>query len=157
MTRQFLNHHLKIAGAAILFCLSFGLTSANAEPYETVLNNGDSQNRLDIAIMGDGYTQAEMEKYRTDAQNFIQGFLGEQPFLEYEKYFNVHRIDVVSAQSGADHPERSFFVDTALDATYNCSGIQRLICVNLSKTNNVLANSLPPTHRDLIFVIVNDT
>lgn len=157
MTLQFLNHHLKIAVAAILFCLSFGLTSVNAEPYETILKNGDSQNRLDIAILGDGYTQAEMQKYRTDAQNFIQGFLGEHPFLEYERYFNVHRIDIVSPQSGADHPERGFFVDTALDATYNCSGIQRLICINFSKANNVVSNSLPPTHHDLVFVIVNDS
>ena len=149
--------HTKFVLAAFLFCLSFGPISVRAEPFETIVSNGDSQNRLDIAILGDGYTAAELQKYRTDAQNMIQGFLAEQPFLEYQKYFNVHRIDVTSAQSGADHPERSVFVDTALDATYNCSGIQRLICVNFTKANNVAVNSLPPAQRDLVFVIVNDS
>jgi hypothetical protein len=68
----------------------------------------------------------------------------------------VHRIDVISSQSGADHPERSFFVNTALDAAYNCQGSQRLICINFSKANTILGNSVAPSQRDIAFVIVND-
>lgn len=32
---------------------------ASAEPSETIINNGDPANRVDIAILGDGYTAAE--------------------------------------------------------------------------------------------------
>ncbi len=133
------------------------MTSVKAEPYETIVNNGNSQNRVDVAIVGDGYTQAEQQKYKDDVQSLIQGHFGQEPFLEYRTFFNVHRIDVVSAQSGADHPERSSLVNTAFDATYNCSGIQRLICVNNSKVNTVTTNTLNPAQRDLIFVLVNDS
>jgi hypothetical protein len=98
-------------------------------------------------------------KYATDVETFIQGLFAQEPFKEYQRYFNVHRVDVTSNQSGADHPERnpSVFVDTALDATYNCAGIQRLICVDSSKVNGVVSGSLSPERRDAILVIVNDT
>ena len=63
----------------------------------------------------------------------------------------------MSSQSGADHPERASFVNTALDATYNCTGIQRLICVNNGKVFTILGNSLNPSQRDIVLVIVNDS
>ena len=136
-----------------------GLTQVSAEPFETIINNGSPQNRVDIAIVGDGYTAAQLPQYRTDVQQFIQGVFAQEPYREYQRYYNVHRIDVASNQSGADHPERvpPVFVDTAFDATYNCSGIQRLICVSTTKVNQVVGASLPANYFDVILIIVNDT
>jgi hypothetical protein len=131
--------------------------AASAEPFETIINNGNPANRVDLVILGDGYTAADMQKYRNDVQTFVQGFFAQEPFREYQNYFNVHRIDVASNQSGADHPERSSFVDTAFDAAYNCSGIQRLICVNFTKVGTTVANTLAPAQRDMTLVIVNDS
>src|SRR3984893_9233640 len=128
-----------------------------AEPFETIINNGSPQNRLDIAVLGDGYTAGELQKYKNDVQSFMQGFFAQEPFKEYQYYFNVHRIDVTSSQSGADHPERGVFVSTALDATYNCQNIQRLICINSSKLFTIISNTaLAPDQFDLALVIVND-
>ena len=146
--------HWALVAVLLFFCLP---QIALAEPVETIINNGSAANRVDIAILGDGYTSGEMQKYRDDVQNLMTRFFNENPFGEYRNFFNVNRIDVISSQSGADHPERSVFVNTALDATYNCSGIQRLICVNLGKVNTVLGNSVTPSQRDLVFVIVNDS
>ena len=130
---------------------------ALAEPAETIINNGDPANRVDIAIMGDGYTAAEMQKYRDDVQSAITRFFDSEPWREYKNFFNVHRIDVVSSQSGVDHPERFSSVNTALDATYNCQGVQRLVCVNFTKANTILGNSVTPAQRDIALVIVNDS
>ena len=129
---------------------------ALAEPFETIINNGSADNRVDIAILGDGYTSSQMAKYKTDVQNAMTLFFNTEPFHEYRNFFNVHRIDVVSSQSGADHPERASFVNTALDATYNCTGIQRLICVNNGKVFTILGNSVTPSQRDIVIVVVND-
>jgi hypothetical protein len=89
---------------------------------------------------------------------FLNTVWSQEPFHEYRNYFNVRRIDVASAQSGVDHPERTppVFKDTAFDAAYNCAGTQRLVCVNTTKVLNAVA-ILPPSQRDLIVVIVNDT
>lgn len=145
--------YASLSAILLILCLP---QIALAEPVETIINNGDAGNRVDIAILGDGYTAAEMQKYRDDVQSLMTRFFNSDPFREYRNFFNVHRIDVVSSQSGADHPERSFFVNTALDATYNCQGVQRLICVNTSKANTILGNSVTPAQRDMVFVIVND-
>ena len=129
---------------------------AHAEPAETIVNNGSSDNRVDIVVMGDGYTAAQMQKYHADVQQMMQAFFAQDPFREYQKYFNVIRIDVVSNQSGADHPEDGTFVNTALDATYNCSNIERLICISVSKSLEVLNRSVTPVQTDIKIVLVND-
>lgn len=129
------------------------------EPVTTIRNNGSSANRIDLVILGDGYTNAELGKYATDAEKAVQGFFAQEPFKEYQKYFNVQRVDVTSAESGADHPENNppISKNTAFDATYNCGNIARLICVNVSKVQTVLNNSVAANQRDIVLVLVNDT
>ena len=141
-------------------CLVLTLAASPAagwgEPVTTIRNHGDPANRLDLVILGDGYTASELGKYAADVEAFVHGVFAQGPFDEYQRYFNVHRVDVTSTQSGADHPESQVFVDTAFDATYNCAGIQRLICVDVSKVNAVLSQSVPVNSRDLVVVLVND-
>jgi hypothetical protein len=145
-----------IGGLPLILLWFVGVVSA--EPVTLIRDNGDPANRVDIVILGDGYTGSELAKYAADVETFVNGLFAQEPWKEYQKYFNVHRVDVTSAESGADHPERTppVFKDTALDATYDCAGIQRLICVNVSKVNTVLAASVLPDSRDVVFVIVND-
>jgi hypothetical protein len=144
-------------------CVALLLSSvppaAWGEPVTTIRANGDSANRVDIVILGDGYTASEMAKYASDVEVFVQGMFLQDPLREYQRYFNVHRIDVTSSESGADHPEQipAVFRDTALDATYNCAAIFRLICVSIPKVNAVLSASIAPDMRDVIVVVVNDT
>ena len=99
-----------------------------------------------------------MEQYASDVQQLVQRLFAQEPFREYKRYFNVHRIDVISPQSGADPPERHppVLKDTALDATYDCGSIQRLICVNDAKVLTIASDSLETIQRDLLFVLVND-
>ncbi len=134
--------------------------SAAAEPVMTIRANGNSGNRVDLVILGDGYTSAELAsgKYASDVELFVQQMFLQEPYQEYSRYFNVHRVDVTSVESGVDHPELGILRATALDAGYNCAGIQRLICVNVSKVNEVLSRTaLADSQRDMILVIVNDT
>ena len=134
--------------------------AAHADPVTTIRFSGSSANRVDIVILGDGYTAAEIAsgKYAADIETFVQRVLAQEPYLEYQSYFNVRRVDVMSAESGSDHPELGTFRNTALDGTYNCSSIQRLVCVNQTKVNDVLSRSaLAATERDIILIVVNDT
>ena len=119
--------------------------------------NGDPSNRIDLVILGDGYTADELEKFATDAARLRKDIFDEEPFREYKRYFNVWRVDVASIESGSDHPERDPPVakDTAFDSTYNCADIRRLICVDLSKVEGALSN-VPLVQRDFVLMIVND-
>ena len=129
-----------------------------AEPVVTVRDNGNPSNRVDLVILGDGYTASEMNKFAADVGAVIAGLFDQEPLKEYRRHFNVHRIDVVSNESGADHPENDPAIekDTAFDATYNCGEIKRLICIDYDKVLTVLTRSLNANRRDIIVMLVND-
>jgi hypothetical protein len=128
-----------------------------AQAIVPMIQNGDPANRLDLVIVGDGYTANEMGAFASQVSQFVAGMFVQDPFREYQRYFNVKRMDIVSPESGADHPEQSpaVFRNTAFDATYNCWGTQRLICVDTSKVITAVS-VLPPAQRDIVLVIVND-
>ena len=146
-----------IALQLFLMCL---IQSASAEPITTIKSSGLSSQMVDVVIIGDGFTASEMDQYRTQAQNFVNAMFTQEPFREYQNYFNVHRIDVISNESGADHPERNppIFRDTKLGATYFCDGrSDRLLCIDNLAAQNVLDNSVGRDMQDIKVVIVNDT
>lgn len=144
---------MKIATAAALV---FAAAVASAEPVTVLQQAGSSTNRLDLVVLGDGYTAAELGKYASDVNTFLSSVFLQQPWAEYRPLLNVYRVDVTSAESGASHPENNVTKTTALSAAYNCAGIQRLICVDTSAVNAVLSRSVTATQRDLVLVIVND-
>ena len=141
----------------LALCVALAAATARAEPVTTILASGPSANRVDISFLGDGYTAAEQSKYATDVQTFMNQFLAEEPFSAYRGYFNVHRVDVVSQESGADKSPEGVFRNTALGAFYYCGNIERLICVDNGLVNGVLTRSLGATQRDLIVILVNDS
>jgi IgA Peptidase M64 len=141
----------------LLASLALSPVPARAEPATQIRIGGDPANRLDLVVLGDGYTAGEQAKFAADVATFVTTFFAQDPYKEYASYFNVYRIDAISAESGASHPERGVVRNTAFRAAYNCGGTQRLICVSLASVNDVLARSLPPAQRDLAIVLVNDT
>jgi hypothetical protein len=52
----------------IVIILALTAVASGQSPYQTVFNNGDPRTRVDIVILGDGYTSAEMADYRSDVQ-----------------------------------------------------------------------------------------
>ncbi len=109
---------------------------------ETIRSNGATVNRIDVVIVGDGYTVAELDSYKTHAANTVDGILSFEIFGDYASFFNVHRVDVISNESGVDHdPTRGVLRDTALDMGYWCSDIERLLCVDPDKAETMAANA----------------
>ena len=110
-------------------------------PFTTIRNNGPSANRIDIVLLGDGYTAGELNAYATHAGNVNDSFFAQEPFAAYATYFNVHRVDVTSAESGVDEIDLSIFRNTALDMAYGCFGIDRLLCIDISKAYQAAASA----------------
>lgn len=124
---------------------------------------GNPANRLDLLILGDGYTPAEAAKFDADVQRISSQFFGIVPYSSYRSFVNVTSYFVPSNQSGADHPncadggadpKEGTFVDTAFDAAYCSSSLQRLLTVN---TGKVYAAAAAVPNWDMIMVVVNDT
>lgn len=133
------------------------------QTYQTVISNGPPSNRVDIVVVGDGYTAAQINTvYPQHVMELIQYKFqgGQQPFPRYAKFFNVHQVNVVSNQSGADQPPLGIFVDTALDASYWWDGAtERLLYFNTTKAQNAINAALAGSgiDIDIRYGIVNDT
>ncbi len=123
--------------------------------WTTILDNGPSSNRLDIVFVGDGYLEAELGIYADHVTNGLNNLLTQEPFLSYSTYFNAHRVDVISNESGVDNdPVPGIFRDTAMDMGFWCSNIERLLCVNVSAAYQY-ANNAPDV--EAVFAVANST
>lgn len=100
-------------------------------------------NRYDIVIVGDGYTATELGQFQSDAVSMTAALFAHEPYAAYANYFAVHMVDVISNESGVDNdPAPGTNRDTALDMGFWCSGIERLLCVDVSKAYSY-ANNAP--------------
>jgi hypothetical protein len=97
--------------------------------FTTLVENGSPDNRLDVAIIGDGYTAGEQPLFRDDAQEIVDAFAEIEPMRTYFRHFNFHRIDVISPESGCDDPHASPAIKrrTALDTFFSPLAERRLV------------------------------
>jgi hypothetical protein len=63
---------------------------------------GPSERRIDVELMGDGYTLEIFRRFKDDALSQMKEFWSEPLYAEYEDYFNVWRFDLVSKENGVD-------------------------------------------------------
>ncbi|PIS10760.1 MAG: hypothetical protein COT73_07540, partial [Bdellovibrio sp. CG10_big_fil_rev_8_21_14_0_10_47_8] len=61
---------------------------------------GPKENRINLTILGDGYTQAEKEKFFADAKRTTEGLFVGKTFASYVPLFNVYAVFVASKESG---------------------------------------------------------
>lgn len=121
----------------------------------TILDNGSPSNRIDIVLVGDGYTTNDLPTYEAHANTFANSFFNEVPYTTYKSLFNVHRVDVISVDSGVDNdPTQGVSKNTALGMGFWCSGIERLLCMNTSAAASYAANA---PQADQIVGIANST
>jgi hypothetical protein len=71
---------------------------------DTLLKSGPISKRINLVILGDGYTASQTSKLISDATSTSNYLLGLSPFVNYKDYFNVFVIKCVSTQSGVTHP-----------------------------------------------------
>lgn len=101
---------------------------------ETIRDAGDPANRLDVVIVGDGFTLPELPAYAERMEIVVDQFFEAEPWATYRDYINIHRVDVRSPESGVDNdPVPGIERDTALDMEFWCQGVERLLCASTSK------------------------
>ncbi|MFJ7936407.1 M64 family metallopeptidase [Sporosarcina sp. NPDC096371] len=61
---------------------------------------GPPAERLNLIILGDGYTEEEMDKFREDVDRNQNVQWSVEPFRSYRNYFNVYMVETPSKDSG---------------------------------------------------------
>lgn len=125
-------------------------------------DNGPPQNRVNLILIGDGYTNAELQStWPQHVDNALDIMFGPntEPYRTYRKYINVCRLNVASQQSGVDHATGSWppstynyteYKNTALDGV--CNVENRLGTVDEQKVTQKLDEILGGTGIDADWV-----
>ncbi len=115
--------------------------------------SGPSSDRLDLVLLGDGYTASEQADFADDADRLLAYLRELEPYDRYQQAFNIWRVDRVSAESGATDPSEGLTADTAFACAYDCAGIERLICCDDAAVLDAVEASVPAA--DGVIVLVN--
>jgi hypothetical protein len=96
------------------------LAAAGPVSVTKVRDTGADANRFVIAILGDGFTEANLAAgaFANKVTSFLTTFFGVSPWNNYSQVVNVYRIDVVSNESGADYEDNSPASGGTLKDTY---------------------------------------
>ncbi|WP_326734931.1 M64 family metallopeptidase [Streptomyces sp. NBC_01022] len=114
---------------------------------------GPSADRLDVVIVGDGYTAGQQDAFHTAAAAKWADITGIEPYASYQGLMNVWTVDAVSAESGiTGDPTADVTKDTALGSYFWCSEIERLICADIDK---VASYATKAPEADLVVVVSN--
>ncbi|MFN0159166.1 MAG: M64 family metallopeptidase [Bacteroidota bacterium] len=119
-----------------------------------LMRNGDPTQKVDIVILGDGYSRDDMQKFRNDAKRFNDIMFETQPFKARYKDFNVWTVEAESRESGIDVPDKDVWKDNVLGTTYNTFGSARYVLTEDNKAVRDIAGLAP---YDFICILVNDT
>jgi len=99
-----------------------------------IRNTGADGNRFVIAILGDGFTADDLAagRFSSKASTFLTALFATSPWNNYASMVNVYRVDIESAESGADYedvaPEEGGTIrDTYLNAGYYVGGTDRCL------------------------------
>ncbi|TSA51029.1 MAG: T9SS C-terminal target domain-containing protein [Sphingobacteriales bacterium] len=152
--------------ALLLQGIFIGSTSAQVViGVDTLINNGNKNNRINLVFMGDGYTTAQQSQFISDVNTIVNKLFITPPFNHYTNFFNVYAIKVVSVESGADHAHTAAdcgsanpqvpnaTVNTMLGAQFDYGGIHRLLyCTNTTNINSILQSYAPFYDKALIVV-----
>lgn len=117
------------------------------------MDNGSTADRLDIVVVGDGYTAAELDRFHADAKEKWAEVAAVEPYTTYQGLFNVWAVDAVSNQSGVSgDPGPEIVRDTALGSYFWCDDIERLLCIDQDKVDGYVAKA---PEADLVLVLAN--
>lgn len=86
--------------------------------YVKILDNGDSENKVDLVFIAEGYTKEEMEKFENDSKRMMDFVFSQKPFDQYKDHFNVWIVKSVSEESGVDIPGKGIYKKTAVNSNF---------------------------------------
>ena len=119
----------------------------------TVLENGPASAKVDLLVLGDGYTDAELPKFHADVKRLVGELFATEPFKSRRADFNVRAIDLPSDRSGVHRPQAGAHRRTLLGTEYNIFDSERYALVLDDRTLRDVAASAP---YDFLEVLINE-
>jgi hypothetical protein len=90
-----------------------------AASHRYLLKSGNPEDKIDVAIVAEGYTKEEAGQFYVDAQAAVDAILAHDPFAKYKDRFNFVAIALESEDSGVSVPREGIWKETAVGSNYD--------------------------------------
>jgi hypothetical protein len=115
--------------------------------------SGPSPQKVDLLILGDGYSGAEMKKFEADARRLGEHLFKVSPFRERAGDFNLWAMAVPTQGSGVSRPSTGVHHASALGTRYDIFGSERYV---LTLDNRALRDIAQHAPYEFIEILVNN-
>ena len=88
-------------------------------PHTTIFSGSFQGEKIDVAIVAEGYTSEEMTLFREDAQKTVEALFSHEPFGSMRERFNFVAVESVSAASGVSIPREGVWHESAVDSHFD--------------------------------------
>ena len=113
---------------------------------------GDPATKVDLLLLGDGYTAAERPKFERDAQRYMEALFSTSPFREHRQDFNVWGLCPAAEESGVSRPSTGIYRRSPVGAAYDAFGSERYVLTTENRTLRDVASFAP---YEFIEILVN--
>jgi IgA Peptidase M64/Peptidase M64 N-terminus len=113
---------------------------------------GDPAHKVDLLLLGDGYTARERRKFESDARRLLDVLFSTSPFKERREDFNVWGLCPPAAQPGISRPSLGVHRRSPVGATYDAFGSERYILTFDNRSFRDLASHAP---YELVEIVAN--
>ena len=127
-------------------------SAAYADQVIAIENNGDPAMKVDILILGDGYTAAETDQFVEKAKELAAVLFSTSPFKERRSDFNVWALAPPALESGVSRPSTHTYRDSPLGATYDAFRSERYVLTMENQAWRRIASSAP---YDFVEILTN--
>ncbi|MCD4725071.1 MAG: IgA Peptidase M64 [Bacteroidales bacterium] len=114
--------------------------------------SGKPNDKLDIVIIAEGYTEEEMEKFKNDCERFKGYILESEPYKQNKDKINIWAVNSISEESGTDLPGDDIWKNTVVGTNFYTFGSERYLTTEDMKSVRDVAANAP---YDQIFILVN--
>lgn len=114
--------------------------------------SGGPHAKVDVVILGDGYSANDQKKFEKDLKRYINLLISQEPFKKNKDKFNIYGVFKASEESGIDEPVANIYKNTTLSTTFYSLGSERYVLTEDNKSMRDLAAHVP---YDAIYIMCN--
>jgi hypothetical protein len=123
-----------------------------AKPF-AIFENGPPAEKVDLLVVGEGYTEAELPKFQADVKRLVGKLFDTEPFKSRKRDFNVRALHLPSAQSGVHRPRTGDNRRTLTGTQFNIFDSERYV---LTFDNRALRDAASAAPYEFIEILVNE-
>ncbi len=120
---------------------------------DVIADNGPANLKVDLVVLGDGYSKDEMQKFRDDAKRLTDVLLETEPYKSRKSDINIRAVETPGEESGVTKPHPGIFKRTPLSTHYSSFDSERYVLTYDNRTVRDVASQVP---YDFMVILINE-